>query len=423
MSGRLRRARRSNRAGTTVVARLAMVAGLIVVALAVVAPAASANYARIQAGAGCDGAVTWQASASDEGTAEERTNVRVLVEYRVLDESGTAAGGWAAAGPVGAFDPEGDFRFSGTFTLPSGATGAELRVTPQVAWGSSQDGDPAGDPRFARVEIPSTCEDLPLAVAQQVDCDSGVVQVSVRNLGESVTAAELTVDGATVRALELAAGGDALITLPVLDARATQIVVRSGELIASDQVHGSDCEARGPAAVVLERCGMATPLAVVQARGGDAESVVQLRVAGAIVHRSNVAPGATLQRTLELPDGGSDVEVTIDGEQAAVGTVGGCDGPIAGLLSCGTAGRTACTATSGAPPTVEAPPPPPPSLTIELEDLPRTGPWERALALALGGTLIGGGGLALAARDRARPRPSQLAAVLAPYRQRWWDRD
>lgn len=423
MSGRRRRARRSNRAGTTVVARLAMVVGLIVMGFAVVAPAAGANYARIQAGAGCDGAVTWQASASDEGTAEERTNERVLVEYRALDQDGTASGGWAAAGPVGSFDAEGDFRFSGTFTLPPNATGAELRVTPQVAWGPGQDGDAAGDPRFARVEIPSTCEDLPLSVAQQLDCDSGVVQVSVRNVGESDTEAELTVDGAVARTLELAAGGDALITVPVLDARATQIVVRAGELIASDQVHGADCEERGPAAVVLERCGVATPLAVVLARAGDTESVVQLRVAGAIVHRSNVAPGSTLQRTLELPAGGSEVEVTLDGEQAAVGTVGGCEGPIAGLLSCGTAGRTSCAASSGAPPPVEAPPPPPPSLTIELEDLPRTGPWERALALLLGGALIGGGGLALAARDRSRPRPSQLAAVLAPYRQRWWDRD
>ena len=245
----------------------------------------------------------------------------------------------------------------------------------------------------------------------------------MRNVGDADTEAELTVDGAVVRTLELAADGDALITVPVLDARATQIVVRSGELIASDQVHGTDCEERGPAAIVLERCGIATPMAVVLATAPDAQSVVQLRVAGAIVHRSDLAPGSTFQRTLELPAGGSEVEVTLDGEQAAVGTVGGCDGPIAGLLSCGTAGRTACTASSTAPPVVETPPPPPPSLTIELEDLPRTGPWERALALLLGGALIGGGGVALAARDRSRPRPSQLAAVLAPYRQRWWDRD
>jgi hypothetical protein len=423
MSGRRRRARRSNRAGTTIVARLAIVVGLLVMVFGVVAPAVGANYARIQATAGCDGAVSWQASASTEGTAEERTNERVLVEYRALGDGSGTSGGWAAAGPVGSFDPDGDFRFSGTFTLPPDAAGAELRVTPQVAWGPDRDGDAPGDPRFARVEIPASCEDLPLAVAQQLDCDDGVVQVSVRNVGDAATEAELTVDGAVVRTLDLAAGADTLVTVPILDARATQVVVRAGELVASDQVHGADCEVRGPAAVVLERCGVATPQAVVLARGGSAETVVQLRVQGAIVHRSNVAPGATLQRTLELPEGESEVEVTLDGEQAAVGDVGGCDGPIAGLLSCGTAGRPSCAASSAAPPPVEAPPPPPPSLTIELEDLPRTGPWERALVLLLGGALLGGGGLALAARDRSRVRPSELAAVLAPYRQRWWDRD
>lgn len=390
-------------------------------AFAAVAPAAGANYARIDATAGCDRAITWTASASAEGSDTDRTNERVQVEFRALDEDGSGSGSWRSAGRVGEFSPDNDFRFSGTITLDPGDTGAELRVTPLVPWGPGRDGDEPGDPRFAKAEVPDACEDQPLVASQQLDCEAGLVQVTARNVGTSPLDAEVSVDGVTVRTLSLEPDGDGLLTVPLLDGRPTEVAVRADDVVASEQQQGGDCDVRGPAAVVVERCGGAASQAVLLARADDAEVMVQVRVGDTIVNRAPVMAEETLQRSLELPEGGAPVEVTLDGEVAAAGTVGSCDGPVAGLLSCGTAGRGPCD-TGAAPPTPAAPPAPPPPLTIELDGtLPRTGPWERALALLLGGALLVGGGLALAGRDRARPGVSVLGEALAPYRQRWWD--
>lgn len=415
-------AHRSSRGAVRLGARATIAVGVLLMVLAVLAPAVGANYARIDASAGCDLAVSWTASASADGSDDERTNVRVQVEYRPLDEDGRAQGSWRSAGPVGEFSPENDFRFSGSFTLDPPVTGAELRVRPLVPWGPGRDGDEPGDPRFAKAEVPESCEDQPLVASQQLDCDAGLVQVTARNVGSDDLVAQVTVDGVTVRDLELAAGGDGLLTVPLLDGRPTRVAVRAGDVVASDQEQEATCDADAPAAVVVERCGGAATQAVVLARGGDAEVLAQVRVDDAVVNRAPIVAGETLQRAIELPDGGAPVEVTLDGSPAAVGEVGGCDGPVAGLLSCGTAGRAACVDES-APPAVDAPPPPPPPLTVELDGatLPRTGPWERALALLLGGALLVGGGLALAGRDRTRPAPSALGEALDPYRQRWWD--
>jgi hypothetical protein len=170
---------------------------------------------------------------------------------------------------------------------------------------------------------------------------------------------------------------------------------------------------------VLERC--ATRAAVLVARTDGATSTVQTRVDGVIVNRSELTSDQDLQRSIELP-AARDIEIEIDGDVVATGPVGGCDGPVAGLVHCGGADRPACDAV----PTdaeVPAPPPPPESLNIELDGttLPLTGPWERALVLGLGGLLLLAGGLATWGHERSRPRPTPVIDSLAPYRQRWWD--
>jgi LPXTG-motif cell wall-anchored protein len=420
MLGRRRgRGRRAATGRPRAAARVAMALGAVLVVLAVVAPAAGANYARLEATAGCDRVVTWRATASVEGSAADRTNDRVAVEFRPTGTDGA----WRAAGPEGSFTEGDDFSFTGAFDLPEGVDEVELRVTALVPWGPDRDGASPGAPRFATAAVPSACQGQPLAASQQLDCATGGVTVQARNVGTAALVAEVVVDRNVVRELEVPPGGEATLVVPVLAGRATPVEVRAGSFVASAQVHGADCTVEGPTAVVVERCGAPLGRLVVLATGADRAVNAQVVVRGTTVDEASIEPGTVLQRTLEVPATSLPVEVRLDGQVAAAGRTGGCDGPVAGLLGCGTAGRPACDLSATRPTTPPTPPAPPPPLQIDTggAGLPRTGPAQRALGLLLGGVLLLGGGAALAARDRRRPAPSVLGAALEPYRQRWWD--
>lgn len=419
MSGRRRGRTRRTGSRTGTVARLAVVAGLVLLALSALAPPAGANYARIDAAAGCDRVVTWRASASSEGTDDERTNERVVVEYRAADSGAP----WRPAGPEGAFDAANGFAFGGTVALADGVDAIELRVMPLVSWGPERDGDDPGDPRFAVARVPEGCAAAPLVATQALDCATGAVTVSARNVGEQPLRAQVLVDDVTVRTLELPGQGEQELIVPVLAGRATQVAVRAGDFVVSDQVQAADCPPGGPRAVVLERCGAPMGRLVVLASGGGEPTSAEVTVRGSTVVDTEVAAGSVLQRTLDVPEQSLPVEVRLDDVVGAAGATGGCDGPVAGLLSCGTAaGLPACDLSVTRPAPVETPPELPPPLQVDRGGvLPSTGPAQRAIGLGLGGVLLLGGGAALAARDRRRTVPSVLAGVLAPYRQRWWD--
>lgn len=420
MRGRLRgRGRRSVTARPRAAARIAVASGLVLMVLSLLAPPAGANYARIEARAGCDRSVLWRASASVEGGPEERTNERVAVEYRA---SGSGDD-WRAAGPIGAFDEADGYSFAGSFDLPEGMGAAELRVTPLVRWGPDRNGDPPGEPRFATVEVPEDCATHPLVASQQLDCSTGSVAVQVRNVGDQPMTAEVSTDRIVTRAVDLGPGAEQTLSVPVLVDREARIQVRSGTFVASDQVHTVDCSPGAPAAVVVERCAAPLGRLVVLATGGSEGVTATISVRGSTVETTAIDPGTSLQRTLEVPAEALPVEVRLDGTVAAAGSVGGCDGPVAGLLSCGTAGRPSCDVSATQP----APPGPPPELIPPLQIdngtpvLPRTGPAQRAVAMSLAGVLLIGGGVSLGMRDRRRPTVSTLSAAIAPYRQRWWD--
>ena len=225
-----RRGRRRATGPVRLGARIAVVAGVLLVVVSALAPPAGANFPRIEATVGCDRVVTWRASASGEGSDEQRTNTRVVVEYRA-----DADQPWRAAGQPGAFLPEDDFAFGGSFDLPEGTDGVQLRVRTLVAWGSGQQGDPAGDERFATAELPGGCERAPLTVAQQLDCDAGAVTVRTEDVGDRAATASVLVDRVEARRLEIAAGGSAELVVPVLAGRATRIAVRVGDDVLSDE--------------------------------------------------------------------------------------------------------------------------------------------------------------------------------------------
>jgi hypothetical protein len=422
MSGRARRRARPRRGAARWSARVSIVVGAAAVLFAVLAPAAGANYGRISARVACDRTVSWTASASTEGEPQDRINSRVAVDYRAM--KGTAPiGGWRSAGAEGRFDPSNDFEFSGSFELPDAADAVDLRVTPLAAWGPQGGGDPAGGPRFSRAELPSGCADQPLVADVALDCANGGGRVSLRNVGETAAEATVSSDGVPVRTAQLEADGSYEVIVPLLPGRASTVRVASGDFVIAESTIDDDCGISGPAAVVVERC--ANRQAVLLATAGDRpDAQVEVRLAGTLVESSRAPAGEVLQRTFAIPPGGpAPVEVLIDDSPVAAGEVGGCDGPVAGAVTCGVGGRTPCQGLGAPGTTLPEPPPPPPPATLELAEpfLPQTGPWERALVLLLGGGLLLAGGLALAGHDRSRPVPSALGAALAPYRQRWWE--
>ena len=411
---------RAPRRRTRIGARLAILTGVAVVLAALVAPGAAANYARITATAGCDRVVSWQASASSEGTDAERTNRRVQVQYRATD---TGPSSWTDAGPEGSFSAEGGFAFSGSFPLPDGVDAVEVRVQPLARWGPDADGAEPGGPRFATASVPAACRSTPLAARATADCGRGDVAVRASNVGDRTVDAEVQVDGMLARSLPLNPGADAELSVPVLAGRSTRVTVRAGNLVAAQVDAGADCPAPAVGAVVNERCGGEPGRLVVLAGGGGEPAQLEVRVRGTTVDRAAVAAGTVVQRTLEVPAQELPVEVLVDGRPAAVGLVGGCTGPVAGLLGCGTTGRPACDLSATRPAAPPPPPPPPPPLTAEQggPELPRTGPAQRAVALLLGGALFLVGGVTLAARDRREPVTSLLDEAVSPYRRPWWD--
>lgn len=424
MIGRGLKRRRPRRAATRWPARVSLVLGTLAVLFGLLAPPAGANYARISAEITCDRTVHWTATASSEGDDDERTNTRVLVEYRPA-AGDQPLGGWEPAGPEGRFDPKNSFSFSGTTTLGDDADAVELRVTPLAAWGADGSGDPPGSPRFARAQLPEGCADQPIVATVTANCDAGGAVVRLRNDGTHAGIVTVAADGVALREIAIDPDATEELTVPLLESRPTPVRVATADFVLAEQTLTAQCGAGDPVATVVERCEARH--AVLYATLGEAErGELRVRVEGAIVHQAALEAGSVAQRTLELPAAGAvAVEVAIDDRVVAAGPVGGCDTPVAGLVTCGVEGTRACEAAAGGTTTIPAPPPPPPPTTLDLTEddplLPRTGPWERAIAVLLGGGLLLVGGLAAASHDRRRPVHSALDAAVEPYRRLWWD--
>lgn len=392
-------------------ARVAVAFGVVLVAVSAMSPPAAATYPRIAATVGCDRVVEWRASAATAASTEARTNPRVQVEWRAVGDEAA----WQDAGPVGRFDEAGGFEFSGTIELPDGVDEIDIRVSALAPWAN---GDEPGAPRFAKAAVPDVCDDVPLAVRVAVDCDAAAATVQLRSLDRTTRDVAVTVNRIVVRELEIG-GEEQDVVVPLLAGRSSALRVLAGDTVMAERNVGGTCAASGPVAMVLERCGPGD--AVVQAASpspgelrvfADGEPVISAPISSDVV-----------QRTLALPAGGVDLRVEVDGEVLAVGSVGGCDGRVTGLLSCGP-GRTPCALPDSpdngdaipAPAPVTPPPTAPPTGGEPEPELAHTGPWDRGLSLALGGLLLAVGGLAMSRQHRPGRAPTQLDVALAPYR-------
>lgn len=413
--------------------RGALIIGIVCLGLGSIAPAAGADNARIAAEARCDRVVSWvvQSVADTVGGRADsvaeanrvRTNEAVEVSYRpAKSEPGSGGQSWMTV-ETSALTASNDFTFSGSFHLPDSVDSVEVRVLPKADWA---DGSKAGSPRFAVATVPGECAKFPVVAVVTPNCGSGGAVVDLQNVGSKDLEMDVTVDGVAVRKVQLAASVESSLVVPILAGTSSVIRVNAGDFVVAQRKVHADCSVVGPAASILERCP--THQAVVSAalNGDKSDSpkgaAFEIRAAGTIVHKGELTAGKIFQRTLDLPtDGPVRIEVQIDSRTAAVGEVGSCTGPVAGAISCGGEGQTAC-AVEPPKPDLGPPPPPPPPLAIELGSgsLPVTGPWQRALVLLFGGALLSVGGLALVADQRRRPRPSLLAASVDGYRRQWW---
>jgi hypothetical protein len=242
-----------------------------------------------------------------------------------------------------------------------------------------------------------------------------------RNVDGGERAVTVAVDRVTVRELRLTGAEPSELTVPVLPGRPTRLGLSVDDTVLVDRAVAGGCAPSPARAVVLERCGPGD--AVLLARGDRDGTELRLRVAGSVVHRTTSTADVVTQRTFTVPGRTAPVQVELGGATAATGAVGACDGPTAGLLSCGSAPGVPPCDEAAAPAPLPPPPAPPPPLALELDPatgLPVTGPWQRALVLLAGGLLLALGGATVLAGDRRLPRSSPLAEALAPYRQRWW---
>lgn len=414
------RARRAGAPRTRSTARLgagcgAIAVGVLLALLAAFAPAAGASFAQIRAEVGCDRQVRWSASAGTEGTDVDRTHDAVRVERRYGD------GPWEPVGPDVSFDPANRFTAQGSFALPEDVDAVALRVQPTGPWAS---GSPPGDARYGEARLPDACAAAPIAVTRRFDCDVEGLVIVARSLAEHPLPLDVRIDDSVVHSAELAAGSTSEVVLPLLGGSESRLGVDSGEVRLVDDVIRSECDPRTErtAVGVLRRCTPGT--GVLTARGGVAESRVDVLVGGELVARESLPAEAALRRVFSVADPSAPIEVSVDGQRAALGPLGPCDSPVAGVLQCSGDGAGPCT--DPVPLDAAAAEQPgdraltDPASSVGIESLPSTGPLQRAVLLAAAALLLVVGGGAVVASDRSIREVSLLQSSVDQYRQRWW---
>jgi hypothetical protein len=183
-SHRSQRGLRSFFAGRKKFALSGLVPVVLVAAIASGMASASACHPLIQAGADCDGTVSYTATAwnDDTATEESRTNTNVRIQYSTSGADGPYVDVPEARGQ---FNKGNDFSFSGVFQLP-----AELQRPTQITvqaiatakWGSKAVLDEANQYSRTTVRVPANCV-VPTAKISGPDCDSEVAQAVLTNAG------------------------------------------------------------------------------------------------------------------------------------------------------------------------------------------------------------------------------------------------
>lgn len=133
---------------------------VLVAAIAAGMAHASACHPLIQAGADCNGTVSFTTTAwnDSDATDETRTNTNVIVEFSINGVDGPFE---KAPGAKGEFSKANDFSFSGTFSLPSNLkrpTDVTIQAVAVAKWGPNADLDVANQSSKTTIRVPANCE-------------------------------------------------------------------------------------------------------------------------------------------------------------------------------------------------------------------------------------------------------------------------
>ncbi|MCU0311985.1 MAG: hypothetical protein MUE36_13695 [Acidimicrobiales bacterium] len=165
--------------GGAIFAVFAIVASIVI---GFAAPA-FAHHSEIEAGADCDGLVSWTAEAwiDSTPTQQERTNQNVRVWYRVGNVAVPSGNPVApAAGDVevatGAFNIGNGYSFGGTFPMPADQTTITVFVQEQGKWGTATPPTGAGvaQARRAVVTLPTDCPTPDITI--EVECEKIIIR-------------------------------------------------------------------------------------------------------------------------------------------------------------------------------------------------------------------------------------------------------
>lgn len=166
---------------------LAVLVAPIVAIAAITQGMASANacHPLIQAGADCNGTVSYTATAWNDADATDvtRTNTNVQVQYSINGVDGPFVNAESAKGQ---FNKENGFSFSGTFALPDNLkrpTDVTIQAVALSKWGPNADFDAANQSQKTTIHVPGECA-APSAKVVAPGCASRTAHAILNNNGE-----------------------------------------------------------------------------------------------------------------------------------------------------------------------------------------------------------------------------------------------
>ena len=300
-------------------ARAAMVSGLIIAGTVGTAAVALAHHPEITASTQCGGIVHFTATAWQTSSSAVRTNASIGVSYSTNGGSSFVSLPQLAAYQ---FSSDNDYAFSDTVdlkaltgSLPSSVV---IKATALAKWGN---GGAAGSSRQTGALTLTGCPAKPSASISDVNCSAGgTATVKLNNDGDN--AVEFTVSGPDGSSTHTVAGhGEKTLTKNVAeDTDATYSITAAGMVPVTKTVH-RDCTQ--PAATVvfadLSNCSFDVTFGN---KLGTQNALFGVGDTAGNTAEVTVAPGAESTRNHVVDPGTSDtVTVTSPGMQTATHTL------------------------------------------------------------------------------------------------------
>lgn len=218
----------------TLVALAVALAGLVALATP-----ASAHHPEITGSVGCDGTVTFTATAwsgSADDPVRSRTNPDVRV-HRSTDGGRT----YGTEVARGSFSRTNGYTFSGSFPAES-TEPVRLRVKAYASWAN---GAGPGDARYVTLQPPTDCDVVAPTASVTHDCSSWTAVLD--NTASTVPVGfVVTVDG-TAQQVEVPAHTSRSVSGAVVEDSTTTVSIASGGTVLTEATFTVDCQEPAPA--------------------------------------------------------------------------------------------------------------------------------------------------------------------------------